>query len=374
MNQKELNELKKNFTEDCGFMTINKIVSVYINPMDDENGPIIYKSSEIPGTIPQERFDYLMVFLKSVLKGRIGKGNKEYHIENEDINTLFEQTVYSRLNNEEDLDKFIENVVSNYNYVSPYALFISHFTYSTLKTSNKDALENTDEFSGDSEDNHFILVSICPIENTNSGLIYNDTEFINDSVIRHSVQSPLNGFLYPTFSDRTADSSSVLIYDKNYKKVSQSIVDVCGANFTFAPVEQKTLFNDMLTNVIGKDLDYELVTSINDAFSEKLVEQSINTEPPTMNKEEVVQTLIDAGVDPNYKEYLDKSYEYNFKDNNIDTSAVVNKKTKIEVSGFTITFDNDKSNLLRTQSINGKNCVVITIDKAINITDILVTQ
>ena len=225
-----------------------------------------------------------------------------------------------------------------------------------------------------SEDNHFILVSICPIENTNSGLIYNDTEFINDSVIRHSVQSPLNGFLYPTFSDRTADGSSILIYDKNYKKVNKSIVDVCGATFTFAPVEQKTLFNDMLTNVIGKDLDYELVTSINDAFSEKLVEQSVNTEPPTMNKEEVVQTLIEAGVDPNYKEYLDKSYEHNFKDNNIDTSAVVNKKTKIEVSGFTITFDNDKSNLLRTQSINGKNCVVITIDEAININDILVTQ
>ena len=141
-------------------MTINKIVSVYVNPMDDENGPIIYKSSEIPGTIPQERFDYLMMFLKSVLKGRIGKCNKEYHIENKDINTLFEQTVYSRLNDEENLDEFIKNIVSNYSYVSPYALFISHFTYSTLKTSNTDALDNTDEFSGDSEDNNFILVLI----------------------------------------------------------------------------------------------------------------------------------------------------------------------------------------------------------------------
>lgn len=369
MNQKELNELKKNFTEDCGFMTINKIVSVYVNPMDDENGPIIYKSSEIPGTIPQERFDYLMMFLKSVLKGRIGKCNKEYHIENKDINTLFEQTVYSRLNDEENLDEFIKNIVSNYSYVSPYALFISHFTYSTLKTSNTDALDNTDEFSGDSEDNNFILVSICPIENINSGLIYDDTEFINDSAIKHSVQSPLNGFLYPTFSDRTADGSSVLIYDKNYKKVNKSIVDVCGANFTFAPIEQKTKFNEMLTSVIGKDLNYELVTCINDAFSEKLVEQSINTEPPVLNKNEVVQTLIEAGVDPSYKDYLDKNYEYTFSDNKIDTAAIVNKKTKIEASGFTITFDNSISNLLTTKDVNGKRSIVITIDEPITIND-----
>lgn len=373
MNQKEINELKKNFTEDCGFMTINKITSVYVNPANDPES-VIYQVTEIPGTINQDRFDYTMVFLRSILKGKIGKGNKEYKIMDESTKTLFETIVDSKFNSEEELNIFINHIINNYDMVSPYAIFISHATYSVLNTSKNDILENTDEFSGDSNDYDFIIVSICPIEIANDGLIYNDSEFIKEVTGRKMVQSPISGFVYPTFSNREADISSVLVYDKSAKKPNRSMVDVCGAEFTIEMPKQKELFDEMLTSVIGKDLDYALLTDINDAFIEKLEEQSIDTEPATLNKNDIIKTLIEAGAGTEYADHLNKKFDNTFGDVNIDTSAIINTTNVVKTNGFTIKYSNNVANQLSIKEINGKKYVAILVDDVVEVNDIPITK
>lgn len=369
MNQKELNEIKSMYkkAEQEGNFVINKIASYYVN----SNKEIVYSNVENYGIISEDRCTYFNLSFLSALKGKIGKGNKEYVLTDQSKKDIFNELLYSRLNEKDTLDTYVNNIIDNYDYVSNYVIFIGHYTYTVLEGHN-DILEPDD--TSNEYDYNFIITTICPIEVTNDGFIYKNTDdkgFIADSELKQSVQTPMNGILYPTFSDRTPDTNSVLIFDKTPKKPNTSIVErVCGSSFTYSNETQKATFNNLITNVLGSDVDYELVTDINQTLVEKLDVQKLNTEPATLGKDELVGLLIDAGVNPDNKEYLEKAYEKSFGDTKLDTSALVDNTNKIQTNEFTITFPNEVTGLLKTTVVNGKNCIVIPIDEVMNINGI----
>lgn len=368
MNQKELAELKKNYSKENGMFTINRIASYYINS-DKE---IVYHDVKEERIIDQSTFDYLNMYLMSTLKGRIGKGNKEYTFINESKRDLFHNLVLSRLCEKDILEEFVQNIIDNYDYISNYAIFIAHYTYSVLKKGN-DVLDDRNDDSSEEYNYNFIITSICPIETINDGFVYNGESFICDSELKNIVQLPVNGMLYPAFSDRCADISSVLVYEKTPNKPNKSIVEnVCEAEFTFSIKQQKESFNDMLNSVIGDKMNYNLATDINAALIEKFDMQKLNTDPAVLTKEEVIQILIEAGVDPDNRDYLDKYYDKTFNDAKLDTFALIDTKNKVQTGNFTITFSNDATSELKTQIVNGKNCIVIPIDEAIDINGITV--
>ena len=74
MNKKELNEIKKNFNDDCGFFTINKVV---VASVDSEKN-IINKRVDMYNTIPAETSELIIATLKKTLSGSLGKQLREY--------------------------------------------------------------------------------------------------------------------------------------------------------------------------------------------------------------------------------------------------------------------------------------------------------
>ena len=369
MNQKELSELRTAYKkeEQNGTFVINKIASYYVSS-DKE---VVYSNVENYGIIAEDRCTYFNLSFLSALKGKIGKANKEYRLTDQSKRDIFDSLLCSRLDEKDTLDNYVNNIIDNYDYVSNYVIFIGYYTYTVLE-GHKDALEPDD--TSDEYDYNFIITTICPIEVTNDGFIYENVDnkgFIADSALKQSVQTPMNGLLYPIFSDRTPDTNSVLVFDKSPKKPNVSIVErVCGSSFTYSNDTQKATFNTMITNVLGSDVDYELVTDINQTLVEKLDVQKLNTEPATLGKDELVGLLIDAGVNPDNKEYLEKAYEKSFGETKLDTSALIDNTNKIQTSDFTITFPNAVSGQLKTTVVNGKNCIVIPIDDVMNINGI----
>ena len=74
MNKKEINELKKNFSDDCGYFTINNVVSAFV----DSEKNIKYKSVDLYSTLSQDESEQIMINLKKVLSGQLGKNLNEF--------------------------------------------------------------------------------------------------------------------------------------------------------------------------------------------------------------------------------------------------------------------------------------------------------
>ncbi|MGN0595185.1 MAG: DUF4317 family protein, partial [Hominimerdicola sp.] len=223
MNKKEIAEIKKNFSDDCGFFTVNRVVTAFV----DAEKNIKCKTNQLYNTIEQDESELIMINLKKILSGTIGKNLLEYQFPKDaylegGAQPFFYEVLQSKFTDDEVIDKFLNNIVEKMEYVSTYTIFSAHCTYSVLKKNKNDDFEEEAD-----HDYNFIITAICPVNLRIDGLIYNEE---NNAIAKKEssdriVELPSDGFLFPLFSDRTADVNGVLYYTKNAKKPNTSIVD-----------------------------------------------------------------------------------------------------------------------------------------------------
>lgn len=142
---------------------------------------------------------------------------------------------------------------------------------------------------------NFIVTAICPASTGDDGLMFDRN---NASIIKKSntdlliSRTPIDGFLYPVFSDRHPDVNSVLVYTKSPKKPNISMVeDVLDCNFTMSCQSEKETFIKILYEVLGDDLSYSLVTQINEKLSEIAANYKNETKLPRLTPNGLVHIL-----------------------------------------------------------------------------------
>lgn len=70
MNKKEINEIKRIFSDDCGLFTVNHVVTAFV----DAEKNIKCKTNQLYNTIPQDEAELIMINLKrysAVLSAKI---------------------------------------------------------------------------------------------------------------------------------------------------------------------------------------------------------------------------------------------------------------------------------------------------------------
>ena len=112
MNKKEINEIKKNFNDDCGFFTVNHVVTAFV----DAEKNIKCKTNQLYNTIPQDEAELIMINLKKVLSGSIGKNLLEYSFPKDaylegGAQPFMYETLQSKLLDEEKVDNFLNAIV-----------------------------------------------------------------------------------------------------------------------------------------------------------------------------------------------------------------------------------------------------------------------
>lgn len=65
MNKKEITEIKKNFSDDCGYFTMNHVVTAFV----DSEKNIKCKTNNLYCTLPSDEAELIMINLKKVLSG-----------------------------------------------------------------------------------------------------------------------------------------------------------------------------------------------------------------------------------------------------------------------------------------------------------------
>lgn len=363
MNKKELSEIRKNFREDSGFFTLDRVLTAYVDP--EKN--VLYRENKNYALIPEDEGTVMFETLRKVLGGSLGKHLVEYAFsENKGLSKLIgaypqlDDTVKGKLQDIDANDELVSRIVSRYDCSGAYAIIIGYCTYSI--TSRRD--ENDENF-GDREDEYnFIVTALCPACTGDDGLMFDRN---NASIIKKSntdlliSRTPTDGFLYPVFSNRQPDMNSVMYYTKTPKKPNISMVeDVLDCDFAMTCQSEKAAFGKILSAVLGDDLSYTVITQVNDELRGIAAEFRNETEMPLLTSSVLNGILYNVG-------FKDVDTFPVFKDITVGSDGLrvenlIENKVTLKTLDVTVSVAGAAADKVRTSVQNGRKCLVIDLD------------
>lgn len=363
MNKKEVAEIKKNFTDSSGFFTLNHILTAYVDPQKN----ILCKDNKLYSLIPEDEGAVMLESLKKILSGRLGKNLTEYGFPNEEYAEDGAQSdlyaaVRGKLEDEVSCDKLLARIVNNMEYEMAYALIIGYCSYSVM---TKD--RNDESFDDAAEEYNFIAAAVCPVSTGDDGLMF-DRE--NSSIVKKAntdliiSRAPTDGFFYPVFSDRSPDVNRVMYYTKTPKKPNISVVeDVLGCNFVMTCQSEKETFQQVLTDVVGDELSYTVITQVNEALRDIVSNAKNETEMPLIDDNKLHGILFDAGVSSEKLDALPAVFKEKVGEaDGLTAENLVENKMVLETPEITINISREAAEKVRTSVIGGRRCLVIDLD------------
>lgn len=366
MNKKEIAEIRKNFSGDSGFFTVGKVLRAFI----DSEKNIVYKDTALYNLLDSEEAELIMEILRKTLSGTLGKNLREYafpkaEYEQDGAQQFLYQTLCSKLADDEVNEGLLSRIAERVEYVSTFAVFCAHCTYSVLKKNKNDDLDEDAEL-----DYSFIITAICPVELRFDGLVYSDEnkKIEKKSTCDRIVGMPTDGFLFPVFSERAPDVNSVMYYTKNFKKPNTSVVeDFLGCEFVMTAVSEKATFHKILSDVAGDELDYELITNVNDKISEFVDSYAHETDPAQVDAGKLNSILWECGVSQDKLERVQAAFERATENKPLTAANLIDRKTTVEVEGITVNIGKDSVDKVQTQEIGGRKCLVIALDDNVSV-------
>ncbi len=361
MNKKELNDLKKNFDDKSGFFTFNRVLRAFV----DSEKNVVFKKHSLLGVLPSEEQELITVTLKKGLSGTLGKNLTEYNFpdsqyEEDGAQYILYNILKSKFENDEHTEAFLSNITKNIEYTSTFAIIAAHCTYTLFRR------DKNDELSDQTNDYNFILTVLCPVEIGEDVLVFDDDEnniCLIPKKSRVISRNPTDGFLFPILTCGDPDINAVLCYTNKPKEPNRSLVEeVLGCERSFTAVAEKEVFGKVLSDVVGKDLDYTLITTINDKIAEEVKEHRFDSKPATIDDTKLKDILIDSGVDEDKVEKVHKVYSETVGQKPLTASNLISTKTVVATPDITINIGKNATEKVRTSLIGGRRCLVIDLD------------
>ena len=391
MNKKELADIRKEFKLDSGMMKINEIYSVYLKKdnVQIDYEPVIYSEFDYFDRMDIDKKDLFLGNFKKVLTGaldtkifeldfhNIEKEDKEPldELDKEELNTQKILANALKTDNkseiEEEINKLIRKITANYKYETDVVVtFIKAEYWIGSSHKNMSADESIDDAV---QAFNFILSSVNKIDIPKRTLKfdYNDKEFKANSALDTviNLNSPLEGFMYPSLSNGYSDINKILYYASKPKELNTSFIEnVLNCGFKFTAEDEKNCFSDILKSIIGDKIKPELMQDIYVNIYE-LSEQVEDGETPTLGALDVKNILNNCGVELLCD--IDTAFEdtcgsqYDFKINNI-VPEFNSKSIKItsEIANITLT-PKDLNSVRQVRNKDGRRCLLIEIDEDI---------
>ncbi|MBQ5312016.1 MAG: DUF4317 domain-containing protein [Oscillospiraceae bacterium] len=367
MNKKELGEIKKNFTAESGLFTVNKVLYAFID------GEKRIACSEVRSfvTMAEDECSVVMETLKKALSGSLGKNLTEYAFPNESYDddgaqNILYRTLKGGLDDEEANSVFVSRIAENAAIGTAYTIITGFCSYTVLKKDkNDEKLDDADT------DYNFLITAICPANTGDDGLFYDrerggiykksNTEMIIS-------RAPQDGILFPVFSGRSADVNSVMYYTRSPKKPNLSIVeDVLDCTFSYTAEGEKERFRAVLSNVCGDELDYTVITQVNDIIEDVIAQNKNETEPTLIDSPRLRNILADAGISDDKLTAVEDVYSKIVGEFPLKATNLVETKTVLSAEAITVNIGRDAVDKVHTSVIQGRKCLIIDLDDNLTI-------
>lgn len=317
IKKKDILELKKRLKKD--HCTFTKVCGCYVN---GEKNTILKFRETFLNLDEDDYFKYLEI-AKKVLSGTVGNNILELNFEiNEELKseaqTFLLSLRNSQLKDDTVLDEFYQSIINNYDFTGNYLILLFHDAYDVItKTKDNQKIDESEEVY------EYVLCAICPVSLSAPGLRYFEEENEIKSRIRDWVVTPpVNGFVFPSFIDRSSDVNSVMYYTKNAKDTHPELMEnVLGCLSKQTATIQKETFQSIIKDSFGADekkaekIFMDVQENLN-AMVEEYNEMYDDTDskPISLKETDIQSLLIDSGIPQEISSDIEKSYTEIFGD------------------------------------------------------------
>lgn len=372
MTRKELNEIKSQYTlEDCGIL---RLCGCYV---DGERNKITQFNENFLNLPEEEKHKYFDIF-KKTLSGAPGKNlvDMKFNVDayaDEGARTFLMNLRDSGLKDDRLLNEFYDRIINNYSYVGNYLILLINQVYDipAVTTDNIEMDDASDEVYS------YILCSICHVNLSKPGLGYDEEDNnFHDKKQNHMVDVPDVGFLFPAFNKRSADEDMTLFYTKDVSEFEDGLIDcLLDCAVPLPAKQQKETFTSLVNEALGEEADLEIVKNIHENLEQIIEEKKQESPAPVMlDKTEMKDLLEKSGVKEEKLENFEEHFEMAAGEHGklVASNVSSGKKFEVKTPDVVIKINSDKTDIVSTQVIDGRQCLVIQIDERLEVNGISV--
>ena len=370
MTKKDISEIKSQYTlEDCGIL---RLCGCYV---DGERNKITQFNENFLNLPEEEKHKYFDIF-KKTLSGTPGKNlvDMKFNVDayaDEGARTFLMNLRDSGLKDDRLLDEFYDRIINNYSYVGNYLILLINQVYDipTVTTDNIEMEDASDEVYS------YILCSICHVNLSKPGLGYDEEDNnFHDKKQNHMVDVPDVGFLFPAFNKRSADEDMTVFYTKDVSEFEDGLIDCLLDCVAPLPAkQQKETFTSLVSEAVGEEADLQVVKNIH-ANLEQIIEEKKQESPaPVMlDKNEMKNLLEKSGVKEEKLENFEEHFEMAAGEHGklVASNVSSGKKFEVKTPDVVIKINSDKTDIVSTQVIDGRQCLVIQLNDNVEVNGI----
>lgn len=373
MIKKELAHIRKQFKMDHEMLKLYEILNVYIMKESNE----IYHYERQPfEMLDREKQELHMANFKKLLTGELDQKLFELKFQEEAEEPTRELLHQALVTGDADewndlMLLLVERMLADTHYKQDTVItFVRGQYYRPTKEKNEEVEESekNEVFA-----NSFILCSVNSTEQQKKALMFDYVEreykynvFV-DPIIK--LNSPEQGFFYPSVSDNYSDVNRVLYSSGRANEPNfQFIEEVLKAERTITAQEERTIFEDIVKEVAGEHLDAATIAQVYEEIHQA-IETNEQEEPARLDYKDVERMLTSSGVENVTAEKVELAFETVVDDKNYELKAssvipkFTSKSIKIDTKVATITVSPQDLKYLKQVNYQGKRCLLIEVDE-----------
>lgn len=374
MNQRELSEIRRRWKSDRS--SVANIYGCYVN----SNKEIISSFDSSLGLLSHDESEMYLSILKKTLSGTLGKNLIDIEFETRQVTDGAEHALLMKLkkellHDEESRNELCGKIISSLSLEGEcnYLILLAADAYDVPHMRGHDSDARTD--SG--EVFKYFLCCVCPVKSASLELGYiPDSGDFHSCSTGQTVASPLLGFMFPTFDERSTNIYNALYYTKKPSELHQELIDALFKTSTppMSAPAQKEAFGSVISASLDSECSFDIVQSVNEQIRNRILVHKDAKIPEKLeiSVKEIGEMLRDSGLEDtkvaDFEEECEKSFGEGaaLNPNNIIDA----KKLRIETPEIKISLSPDNASLVEQRIIDGRKYILIPAENGVEINGI----
>lgn len=373
MNKKDIAQIRKQFKINNDLLKIHDIFNVYI--MKDSSD-IYHHQSQPFEMIDKDQQELFLNNFKKLLAGQLDEKLFELKFrrdaENNSQLILHQGLLSSDVEDwKEQMLKMVGKMLSIRQYEMDIVVtFIRAEYLKPVKRRNDEA----EESERDTVYSHpFIICSINNTQEPKKELLFDYVErefkyhFVVDPII--NLNAPIAGFLFPCFTDNAADVNHILYSaGKVHEPDHQFIEDVLNGEETMTAQDDKIVFEEIIKDVTGDQLNTSTLSSVYEEINRMIVENE-EDDQPKLDSKEVERVLKVSGIEDISTEKVESAFQKIIDDDKYEIKATsvvpkyTSKSIKINTKIANISISPQDLRYVKQVHLNGKRYLMIEVEE-----------